>query len=95
MLARLKDGLDAGADQVYPIRGPLDLADLSQVASLDRPDLKDEPWVPRTPARLASVASGEDFFAEIRRGDVLVHHPYDSFVTTFEASSARLRATRR
>ncbi len=84
MLARLTDGLGAGADQVYPIRGPLDLADLSQVASLDRPDLKDEPWVPRTPARLASVASGEEFFAEIRRGDVLVHHPYDSFVTTFE-----------
>ena len=84
MLARLMDGLDAGDDQVYPIRGPLDLADLSQVASLDRPDLKDEPWVPRTPARLASVTSGEDFFAEIRRSDVLVHHPYDSFVTTFE-----------
>ena len=54
MLARLMDGLAAGDDQVYPIRGPLDLADLSQVASLDRPDLKDEPWVPRTPARLAS-----------------------------------------
>ena len=82
MLARLTDGLGAGDDQVYPIRGPLDLADLSQIASLDRPDLKDEPWVPRTPARLTS--GGDDFFAEIRRGDVLVHHPYDSFVTTFE-----------
>ncbi len=84
MLARLTDGLGAGDDQVYPIRGPLDLADLSQIASLDRPDLKDEPWVPRTPARLAPGAGGDDFFAEIRRGDMLVHHPYDSFVTTFE-----------
>ncbi len=51
---------------------------------LDRPELKDEPWVPSTPARLASVRGGEGFFSEIRRGDVLVHHPYDSFVTTFE-----------
>ncbi|HET6697137.1 MAG TPA: polyphosphate kinase 1 [Gaiellaceae bacterium] len=84
MLARLTDGLDATDEQVYPIRGPLDLADLSQIAALDRPDLKDEPWVPKTPARLAAVTSGEDFFAEIRRGDLLVHQPYDSFVTTFE-----------
>jgi polyphosphate kinase len=84
MLARLTDGLDAADEQVYPIRGPLDLADLSQIAALDRPDLKDEPWVPKTPARLASVSSGEDFFTEIRRGDLLVHQPYDSFVTTFE-----------
>jgi polyphosphate kinase len=84
MLARMTDGLGVGDDQVYPIRGPLDLADLSQVASLDRADLKDEPWVPRTPARLASVSKGEDFFSEIRRADLLVHQPYDSFVTTFE-----------
>ncbi|HEY7561632.1 MAG TPA: polyphosphate kinase 1 [Gaiellaceae bacterium] len=84
LLARLTHGLGAAEDQVYPIRGPLDLADLSQLADLDRPELRDEPWVPRTPARLASIASGRDFFAEIRRGDVLVHQPYDSFVTTFE-----------
>ena len=84
LLGRLIEGLGAGEEQVYPIRGPLDLADLSQLAGLDRPDLKDEPWVPSTPARLAAVHSGEGFFAEIRRGDVLVHHPYDSFVTTFE-----------
>ena len=84
LLGRLIEGLGASDDQVYPIRGPLDLADLSQLAGLDRPDLKDDPWVPSTPARLAAVHGGEGFFAEIRRGDVLVHHPYDSFVTTFE-----------
>jgi polyphosphate kinase len=84
LLGRLTEGLAAGERQVYPIRGPLDLADLSQLAALDRPDLKDEPWVPSTPARLAAVRGGEGFFSEIRRGDVLVHHPYDSFVTTFE-----------
>jgi polyphosphate kinase len=84
MLGRLTEGLGASEEQVYPIRGPLDLADLSQLAALDRADLKDEPWVPSTPARLASVRGGEGFFAEISRGDILVHHPYDSFVTTFE-----------
>ena len=84
MLGRLTEGLGAGEEQVYPIRGPLDLADLSQLAALHRPDLKDEAWVPSTPARLAAVRGGEGFFSEIRRGDVLVHHPYDSFVTTFE-----------
>ena len=56
LLGRLIEGLDADEDQVYPIRGPLDLADLHQLAGLDRPDLKDEPWVPSTPARLAAVA---------------------------------------
>jgi polyphosphate kinase len=84
LLSRLTEGLDVAEEQVYPIRGPLDLADLSQLAALDRQDLKDDPWVPSTPARLAAVRGGEGFFSEIRRGDVLVHHPYDSFVTTFE-----------
>lgn len=84
LLARLTDGLGAGEEQVYPIRGLLDLADLSQLAGLDRPELKDEPWIPSTPARLAGVRAGGEFFAEIGRGDLLVHHPYDSFVMTFE-----------
>jgi polyphosphate kinase len=84
MLARLRRGLRVEEEQVYPIRGLIDLADLMQLAALDRPDLKDEPWVPATPRRLADVADGEDLFAEIRRSDILVHHPYDSFVTTFE-----------
>jgi polyphosphate kinase len=84
MLARLTEGLGVAEEQVYPIRGPLDLADLSQLAKLERPDLKDEPWVPHTPTRLASAHGGEALFAEIRRADILVHHPYDSFVTTFE-----------
>jgi polyphosphate kinase len=84
LLGRLTEGLGVGGEQVYPIRGPLDLADLSQLAALDRPDLKEEPWIPHTPARLASSPGGDGFFSEIRRADVLVHHPYDSFVTTFE-----------
>ena len=63
----------------------LDLTCLWQIAGIDRPDLKDTPWEPREPARLMGSDEQGDMFAEIRRGDILVHHPYDSF----EASVAR------
>ncbi|MDQ3669324.1 MAG: polyphosphate kinase 1, partial [Actinomycetota bacterium] len=85
MLDRLKHGLGAADEQIYRIQGLLDLADLSQLARLARPDLKDEPWVPRTPVRFAGVTQPADLFAEIARRDILVHHPYDAFATTFEA----------
>ena len=52
---RLRDGLGVDDDQVYEIEGLLDLADLMQLTRLDRPDLKDEPWVPVTQPRLARV----------------------------------------
>jgi polyphosphate kinase len=83
LLDRLEEGLDASVDQIYPIRGRLDLADLMQIASLDRPDLKDEPWLGVTQPRLSS-ASRRDLFSEIRRGDILVQQPYDSFATSVE-----------
>ena len=85
MLDRLRDGLDARADQMYEIEGLLDLADVMQLTRLDRPDLKDEPWVPVTQPRLARVKDAGRFFEEIRRGDVLVQQPYESFRTSFEA----------
>ena len=81
MLERLKEGLGVSDSQIYRINGPLDLADASQIAALDRPELKDKPWVPISQARLV----GADLFAEIRRGDLLVHQPYESFTTSFEA----------
>ncbi|MEX2421045.1 MAG: polyphosphate kinase, partial [Actinomycetota bacterium] len=85
MLERLNEGLDAGDDQVYPIEGELDLADLMEIASLDRPELRDEPWAPVTQPRLAFPEGRRDLFAEIRKADVLVHLPYDSFATSVEA----------
>ena len=84
LLTRLEERLGVGPDQVYPIRGLLDLADLSQLYAIDRPDLKDEPWVPYTQRRLAKQQPDE-LFAEIARRDVVVHHPYDSFATSVEA----------
>ncbi|MDP9073625.1 MAG: RNA degradosome polyphosphate kinase, partial [Actinomycetota bacterium] len=78
--------LDLGDDDVYRIRGPLDLEGLWAVQALDRPELKDEAFQPVTPARLAAADDETvDIFAAIRQGDVLLHHPYDSFATTVEA----------
>jgi polyphosphate kinase len=84
MLRQLKAGLDVSDLQVYPVKGHLDLADLMQVAAADRAELKDEPWVPRTQARLLP-RSGQHLFDEIGRGDLLVQLPYDSFGTSVEA----------
>ncbi len=84
MIERLQDGLGIEDDQVYQLSGPLDLDDLWQLAELDRPDLKDEPWVPITAPRLSNVTTDDDLFAEVRKGPLLVHHPYESFTTSFE-----------
>ena len=92
MLDRLRDGLNARGDEVYEIDGLLDHADLMQLTRLDRPELKDEPWVPLTQPRLARAKDAAHFFDEIRRGDVLVHQPYESFRTSFEAFAAAAAA---
>src|SRR4029077_6551612 len=63
--------------------GLVDLADVMELAKLDRPELKDEPWVPVTASRFAAGPSV--IFNEIAKSDILVQHPYDSFATSFEA----------
>jgi polyphosphate kinase len=85
MRARLLGGLDAGRDELYPVGGLLDLAALRELAAIDRPELKDEPWRAVTQPRIADFDSAAEFFEEIGRGDILVHHPYESFATSFEA----------
>ena len=85
MLDRLKRGLDVNDDQVYLAQGLLDLADLGQFVELDRPELKEPPWYPLTHPRFARASSDGDLFAEIAEGDVVVHHPYHSFATSFES----------
>ncbi len=81
----LQRELDVADDDVYLHTAPLDLGGLWSVHGLDRPDLKDPPYQRVTPTRLAN-SDGEraDFFDAIRRGDLLVHHPYESFRTTVE-----------
>ncbi len=85
LLDEIMAGLGVDEPEVYPVSGLLDLTCLWQVVGIDRPDLRDQPWEPRQPARLIDGGDEGDMFAEIRRGDILVHHPYDSF----EASVAR------
>jgi polyphosphate kinase len=82
----LLSGLGLGDDDAYEIRGMLDLTGLRQIADLDRPELKSPPWTPVTPARLVAPDDDEpaDVLAAIRIGDLLVHHPYDSFVASVE-----------
>jgi polyphosphate kinase len=84
--AILLRGLGLGDDDAYEIRGMLDLTGLKDILDLDRPDLKSEPWTPVTPPRLIPPDEDEpaDTFAAIRTGDLLVHHPYESFATTVE-----------
>ncbi len=82
----LLNGLGLGDDDAYEIRGMLDLTGLRQIADLDRPELKSPPWTPVTPARLIPPDEDEpaDVLAAIRIGDLLVHHPYESFVASVE-----------
>ena len=78
--------LDLGPDDMYKVEGPLGLGGLWAVCDLPRPELKDEAWVGITQARLSVVDDddGPDIFSVIREGELLVHHPYDSFATSVE-----------
>ena len=83
--AFLQDELDLEDDDVYEVHGPIDLGGLWAVHGLDRPDLKDPPFKPVTQPRLTADDDQRlDLFAELRKGDLLVHLPYDSFATSVE-----------
>ncbi len=84
--ALLLRGLGLGEQDSYEIRGMLDLTGLWAIAELDRADLKPLPWTPVTPPRLVPPDEDEpaDVFAAIRAGDILVHHPYESFTASVE-----------
>ena len=78
--------LDLQPSDVYDVAGMLDLGALWVIHGLDRPELKDEAFAPVTAPRLATADEEPlDLFAAIRQGDILVHHPYDSFASSVEA----------
>jgi polyphosphate kinase len=76
--------LELSDEDVDVIDGPLDLGGLWSIYGLDRPELKDELWMPQTPTLLQGVEPEPDFFRLLKSTDVLVHHPYDSFATSVE-----------
>ena len=82
----LRKGVGVREEDVYEVAGMLDLTALWQLVGLDRPDLKDPPYTPVIPPRLvpADPDVPPDVFAVVRAGDILVHHPYESFTASVE-----------
>ena len=72
----LEQKLGISTSMLYPVGHPVGMADLMQMMSLDRPDLKDSPFLPSLPPDLAD---DRDIFAAIKRHDILLYQPYDSF----------------
>jgi polyphosphate kinase len=73
----LIENLEVGAYDVYITNGPLGLSNLLELHNVDRPDLKDRPFHANVPI---SLRSSNDIFATLRQHNVLLHHPYDSFL---------------
>ncbi len=78
----LVNEIDVEADDVLRIPGLLDLSALHQLYDIDRPALKERPFVPTTNPSFAEGETPKSVFATVRDGDVLVHHPYESFATS-------------
>ena len=83
----LADQLRVSVDEVYRLPTPLDMTVLFELGGIDRPDLKNRPFIPTTNRQIAEVESSraQDIFAAIRERDILLHHPYDSFSTSVQA----------
>ena len=90
----LADQLGVNPEEVYRLPAPLDFTVLFELQSLDRPDLKNRPFIPTTNRQIAEVESSraQDIFAAIRERDILLHHPYDSFSTSVQAFLAQAAA---
>ncbi len=84
----LVENMELQPYQVYTIDGPLGMADLMDLMRIDRPDLKDQPFAPSTPQALTT---GEDIFSVIRRRNLLLYHPYDSFSPVVDLLRAAAR----
>jgi polyphosphate kinase len=87
---QLTEMLDINAEDIDPLTGLLDFRTLFEIADLPRPDLKQKAWTPVVPARLRDTE--KSMFELIRRADVLVHHPYESFSASAERFIAEAAA---
>lgn len=75
----LIENLELDRNDIYTLEGPLGISNLMSLYSIDRYDLKDQPFKAVIPPRLRSEPHDGNIFGTIRREDILVHHPYDSF----------------
>ena len=76
----LRTRFDLSPEDVYDLDGEVDYASLFEIASLPDPELRDAPWTPLVPQALADTS----IFSALQSGDVLVHHPYESFDASVE-----------
>ena len=90
VLKILATNMELEPEDIYKASGPLSLVRVRQLARLDRPDLKYPIFIPAMPAALTKEED-EDIFTAIQRGDILMHHPFDSFqpVVTLLQKAAR------
>ncbi len=84
MLELLLRELEVDPADVIQVPGLLDLSSLFEIYALDRPHLKDRPFVPATHPAFGERETPKSVFSTLRDGDVLVHHPYDSFSTSVQ-----------
>ena len=88
----LVDNLEVTRNDVYVLDSPLGLSGLWQLYSnVERHDLKDNPYKPRVPKAFRHAATATDIFEAIRSGNILVHHPYDSFKPVVDFINAAAR----
>src|ERR1039458_6370072 len=93
ILQILKTNLELESGEVYRGKGLLGLSRLFALAQIDRPDLKYKPFLPTSPPELKPTSDEEDMFTLIRRRDILLHHPFQSFQPVV-ISCGRRRAIR-
>ncbi len=82
MRETIRRALNVAEEDCYIIEGPIDMDDLMALGDVERPELVYETWKPTVPPRFADEDA--DVFSVIRSGDVLVHHPYESFTASVE-----------
>jgi polyphosphate kinase len=85
----LRDELGINEEEVFEAEGPLGLRDLMQLTGVPLPSLRHRGWTPVTHPRLAALEArrdedGDDIFEVLAGGDLLVHHPFDSFSTSVQ-----------
>ena len=84
LVANLANELKINPENIIHISAPLDLTSLNKIADLDFPELKYPRFRSRTAKALSEVDSGDPdlFFSAIRQGEILLHHPYESFTSS-------------
>ncbi len=89
----LAENLKIDFNDMYVVDGPLVLSSLMQLARIERHDLRDRPFSPAIPPalRFSADSDGSTIFGSIREGDILLHHPYDSFTPVIEFLKAAAR----